>query len=139
MDMRSSSQSKRSTLAKLTETKGTNLPLRMIRRQGETRRLADPQVFRRRLALVRDFVIAHLGTLIEAAKARSFDGRDMDENVLAAVVRLNEAVALGRVEPLHCTHRHVEFSINRKHSNTLTQCEQKESPSVNRRARLYGL
>jgi hypothetical protein len=31
----------------------------------------------------------------------------MDEDVFAAAVRLDEAVALGRVKPLHRAHRHV--------------------------------
>ena len=32
--------------------------------------------------------------------------RDMDENVLAATLRLNEPITFGRVEPLHDTGRH---------------------------------
>jgi len=34
----------------------------------------------------------------------------MDENVLAASVGLDKAIALCRVEPLHCTYCHVVFS-----------------------------
>src|SRR5258708_45594 len=35
------------------------------------------------------------------------DGRDVDEHVLAAVARLNEAEALLCVEPFYCTQSHL--------------------------------
>ena len=38
----------------------------------------------------------------------TFDGRDMDERVSAAVVRLNEAEALGGIEPFNCASGHDE-------------------------------
>src|SRR5919112_467011 len=44
--------------------------------------------------------------LAQAADARALDGADMDEHVLAAAVRLDEAVALGLVEPLHRSRLH---------------------------------
>src|ERR1700722_2007897 len=50
---------------------------------------------------------AELLALAEGAEARAFDRRDMNENVIAAVVGLDETKALGGVEPLHCTNRHV--------------------------------
>jgi hypothetical protein len=68
--------------------------------------LSDSQIFGGRLATVAHFFVAHLGTLIEAAQSRFFDGGDVDEHVLAAIVRLNKSIALCRVEPLHCTYRH---------------------------------
>jgi hypothetical protein len=49
----------------------------------------------------------HLLTLIEGAKAGAFDGADMNEDVLAAIVRLDEAEALCRVEPLNCSGCHL--------------------------------
>src|SRR5450631_3964154 len=38
----------------------------------------------------------------------------MHEHVVAAIVRLNEAEALGRVEPLNCSGSHFSFSKMRK-------------------------
>jgi hypothetical protein len=43
-------------------------------------------------------IVADLLALGEAGKARALDGGDVDECVLAAVFRLDEAEALGRVE-----------------------------------------
>ena len=40
-------------------------------------------------------------SLVEAVHSSPFDRADMDEHVLAAVSRLNEAVSLLAVEPLH--------------------------------------
>src|ERR1700732_4260296 len=54
--------------------------------------------------------VADLGTLCEPSVARSFNRRNMDEHVLALAIRLDEAVALGCVKPLHGSHRH--FSIS---------------------------
>src|SRR5215475_6586830 len=39
-------------------------------------------------------------------QACALDSADMDEGVLAAVVRLDEAIALGGVEPLHGSRSH---------------------------------
>src|SRR5690606_7838532 len=36
----------------------------------------------------------------------------MNENVRAALIRLNEAEALGRVEPLNCSRSHGKFLCN---------------------------
>ena len=68
--------------------------------------LSDSQIFSGRLATVAHFLVAHLGTFIEAAQSRSFDGRDVHEDILAAAVGLNESISLGCVEPLHSTCRH---------------------------------
>src|SRR4051812_40486539 len=44
---------------------------------------------------------ADLLAFVERAEARTLDGRDVHENVVAAVVGLDEAEALSGVEPLH--------------------------------------
>jgi hypothetical protein len=53
------------------------------------------------LKLVTEFLafndLAHTG---------AFDGRDMDESISAAIVRLNEAKALGGVKPFYCACGH---------------------------------
>ena len=46
--------------------------------------------------IVRDFL-----SLIKSIHSSAFDGADMDENILAAVTRLNEAKSLLAIEPLH--------------------------------------
>jgi hypothetical protein len=69
--------------------------------------LAHPEIFRGGFAAVFLFFVAHLGTLIEVAQASSFHGRDVHEDILAAIVGLNKPKSLSRVEPLHSTCRHV--------------------------------
>src|SRR5690349_10010767 len=44
--------------------------------------------------------------LVEGTQARAFDGADVHEHVRAPLVGLDEAKALGGVEPLHSTGRH---------------------------------
>src|SRR6266404_7377607 len=43
---------------------------------------------------------------VERAQAGALDGADVDEHVVAAVIGLNEAEALCRVEPLNCSGCH---------------------------------
>jgi hypothetical protein len=70
----------------------------------------DLEVLCGRFALVRDFFVFDDLPLIEAAKAGFLDSRDMDKYVFAAVLRLNETVTLGRVEPFDRTLRHLAIS-----------------------------
>jgi hypothetical protein len=60
------------------------------------------QVLSRTLAplALYEFVLDAL-TLVEGAEPRCFDRRDVDESVRSAALRLNEAIALRGVEPLH--------------------------------------
>src|SRR6185437_15772313 len=44
--------------------------------------------------------------LVQAVQARALDRADVDECVLATIVRLDEAVALGSVEPLYGSRSH---------------------------------
>jgi len=77
--------------------------LRDLARPGTS---ADLQIFGRFLATVRDDVEAHLGAFLQAGVASLFHRRDVDKHVPAAAVRLNEAIALCRIEPLNCSGRH---------------------------------
>src|SRR5690242_3786492 len=66
------------------------------------------EVIRRRLArtaIGHDFV-ADLLAFAQRAEASAFDGADVHEYVVAAFVRLNEAITLGGVKPLHGSHAH---------------------------------
>ena len=51
---------------------------------------------------------ADLLTFYDLAHAGAFDGGNVDEHVLAAVVRLDEAEALGGIEPFNCASGHNE-------------------------------
>jgi hypothetical protein len=53
--------------------------------------------------------IGDLLTLAKIVEPGALDGADMDENILAAVIRLDEAKALRGVEPLHCSLRDTSF------------------------------
>src|SRR3954447_5264483 len=59
----------------------------------------------RSLGALGDLVL-HLLTFREAAESLHLDGGVVDEHVLAAAIRRDEAVALRVVEPLHGTCRH---------------------------------
>src|SRR3974390_2136822 len=51
-------------------------------------------------------LVRKLLTVVQRRQAGTFDGADVHEHILAAVIRLDEAVALGGVEPLHCSLAH---------------------------------
>jgi hypothetical protein len=51
--------------------------------------------------------IGDLVAFVQGRQARAFNRGDVDEHVLAAVLGLNETKALGRVEPLNDTVRHL--------------------------------
>jgi hypothetical protein len=72
----------------------------------------DAEVFRAGLAaLAVDLRFERdLLTFIERAQASTFDGADMNENVGAAIVGLDESEALGCVKPLHCSGSHFTIS-----------------------------
>jgi hypothetical protein len=57
-------------------------------------------------ALVLDELVRDLLTIAEVAHASALDGADVDEHVLTAIIRLNEAETLGPVEPFHCATGH---------------------------------
>jgi hypothetical protein len=46
-------------------------------------------------------------SLVEAVHASTFDGADVHEDILAAIIRLDKTEAFLSVEPLHCTLRHM--------------------------------
>src|SRR5215475_10280168 len=65
------------------------------------------EILRRLLAAVADqLVLDHL-TFVERGQAGALDRGDMDEYVFAAVLRLNESIALGRIEPFHGASSHL--------------------------------
>ncbi|CUX39841.1 hypothetical protein AGR3A_Cc440033 [Agrobacterium tomkonis CFBP 6623] len=54
-------------------------------------------------------LVGELLTVVEGGQTSALNSGDVHEYVLRTVVRLNEAVALGCVEPLYCTSRHNDF------------------------------
>src|SRR5262245_21471222 len=64
------------------------------------------EVLRRFLSTVADQFILHCLSLVEGAQPGSLHGRNVNKHVLAAALRLNESIALGRVEPLHSSGSH---------------------------------
>src|SRR5262249_54821174 len=69
-------------------------------------RSTDLEVVRRLLAAIADNLIFDCLTLVERIKAGTLDSGDMDEHVSAAVLGLNESIALGRVEPFDSASSH---------------------------------
>jgi hypothetical protein len=68
------------------------------------------QVLCRSFALVRHLFVFDNLPLIEAAEAGALYRRDMNEDVFAAALRLDESIALRRIEPLYGTCRHLGCS-----------------------------
>jgi hypothetical protein len=69
-------------------------------------RSTDLEVVRRLLTAIADNLIFDCLTLVERTKAGTLDSRDMDEHVSAAVLGLNESIALRRVEPFDSASSH---------------------------------
>src|SRR5439155_11736324 len=68
----------------------------------------------------RDLVL-HLLPLVETAQPGALDRRDVNEHVPAAALGLDEAIALRRVEPLHCASSHLGPPLENAHVSTLGQ------------------
>jgi hypothetical protein len=66
---------------------------------SDSSRLTDLQIVRRFLTAITENLIFDRLTLVERTKAGTLNSRDMDEHVSAAVLGLNESIALRRVEP----------------------------------------
>jgi hypothetical protein len=74
----------------------------------KNRSSSGAQIVGRRFAratIGHDFV-ADLLAFTQRTKTGTFDSADVHEHVIAAVIRLDEAIALGCVKPLHGSHAH---------------------------------
>src|SRR5262245_39482761 len=60
-----------------------------------------------RLAALGDQIIADLLRFVERRQTSALDGADMDEHVLRAIIRLDEAEALLGIEPFDFACRHM--------------------------------
>jgi hypothetical protein len=54
---------------------------------------------------------AELLAFLQIAHTGPLDGGDVNEHILAAIIRLNEAETLGGIEPFHCAGGHEEPSL----------------------------
>lgn len=100
----------------------------------------DPQILRRSLPLVGHFLIADLCTLIECAEPSFLDRGDMHENILTAVIGLDESITLCRVEPLHRSSCHLDrlpYPIGPR-DNLVPIWKASKKPGVSRRGRTMG-
>src|SRR6202035_505637 len=70
---------------------------------GEIRLAGGAQIVGRRLAraTIGYDLVADLLAFAQRSKSGAFEGADVNEHVVATVIRLNEAEALGCVKPLH--------------------------------------
>jgi hypothetical protein len=77
-------------------------------RRRQIARSVDAQFVSRRLSgsPVRDDFVLNFLPLIEGAQAGALDRTDVNEHILAAVIRLNEAEAFLAVEPLYRARTH---------------------------------
>jgi hypothetical protein len=73
------------------------------------------KVFRGKLAvtIVLHGIEAELLAFMDRRETRTLNGRNMDEDIRAAIVRLNEAEAFGRIEELNSSNGHDDFPFNR--------------------------
>jgi hypothetical protein len=72
---------------------------------------SDPKVFRRRLAVATvEQLVTDRRAFGEIGQPGLLDRADVNEDILAAVVGLDEAIALRRVEPFDCADSHVVLS-----------------------------
>src|SRR5262249_26971202 len=80
---------------------------------------APPPGLRRLQIRRRDLAAARIALQLEAeplpfaqrAQARALNRRDVHEDILRAVLRLNEAVAFACVKPFYDTDRHLFFQV----------------------------
>src|ERR1700722_8545279 len=75
---------------------------------GEIRLAGGAQIVGRRLAraAICHDLVADLLAFTQRPKAGALYGADVHEYVVATVIRLNKAKALGRVKPFHGSHAH---------------------------------
>ena len=95
----------------------------------KTKSALNLEVLSRSFAPVRDFLVFDDLPLIETAEAGSFDRRDVDKHIsAAATLRLNEPIALGRIEPLHGAFRHYLLQATLRRATIIARPKRKRAP-----------
>src|SRR5262249_10898276 len=72
----------------------------------------DLKIHRRRFPAVLLDLILDVLPFVERTQSCALDCGDVDEHVLAATLRLNESIALIRIEPLHRAARHCRSPVD---------------------------
>src|SRR6202521_2972166 len=94
-----------------------------------TKSALNLEVLSRSFAPVRDFLVFDDLPLIETGEAGSFDRRDVDEHIFtAATLRLDEPIALGRIEPLHGAFRHYLLHATLRRATIIARPKRKRTP-----------
>src|SRR5262245_24143976 len=70
------------------------------------KRSLDLEVLRGRLSAVLDELVLNGLSFVQRAKSGAFNSRDVHKHILPAFLRLDEAIALRRIEPLNGALRH---------------------------------
>src|ERR1700686_4919238 len=95
----------------------------------KTKSALNLEVLSRSFAPVRDFLVFDDLPLIETVEAGSFDRRDVDKHIsAAATLRLNEPIALGRIEPLHGAFRHYLLQATLRRATIIARPKRKGTP-----------
>jgi hypothetical protein len=103
-----------------------------------SRRSADRLEIRGRelaASLIRYEIELDLLAFDQMIEAGTLDGADMDEGILATVIRLDEAEALGGVKPFHGSHGHEENPFRHKLKTCRPACC--DAQRCDRRIRIY--
>jgi hypothetical protein len=74
-------------------------------------------------ATISDDFVVDLLAFSEAREPRLFDSADVDENVRAAVVGLNEAEAFLRVKPFDCARSHIDSPSSDQKKDSIQEVE----------------
>src|SRR6516165_3483371 len=99
------------SIATLEKNYGRRRSPRAARIRKDFSDLGRAEIHRLRAARIRLDVERDLLALVQRAHACRFNCGCVHEHVFAAAFRRNEAVALRRVEKLHCSNRHVCSSM----------------------------
>ena len=83
------------------------------RNNSDQPRLQSFEVDSRGLALlgVPLFVVGYLLSVVQTIQTSLFDCRNVNEDIAATVIRRDEPITLGAVEPLYSAVRHLVFPI----------------------------
>ena len=109
---------------------GVSAPLQNLHRARLltlSARSTNPQILRRGLTPIRDELEFDGLPLIETPEAGALHRRDMNKDVLAATLRLNKSITLGRIEPFHGTCRHLSCSDRDCRSRRIARTERKRA------------
>jgi hypothetical protein len=96
--------------------------------------LSHLEIFRRFLAAICDDFVLNVLAFVEGAQSGALNGRDVNEHILATALRLDKAIALGRVEPLHSACSHYQSPSLKKNKSSMFA----EHTSVRLTSRLGG-